>query len=174
MKKIAVLFANGTEEIEGITPVDILRRCGAEVVTVSVSGTEITGSHGIVIKADTTADKLNADDVDAIVIPGGMPGAKNIAQNDFVLTAIKKAFLDGKVVGAICASPAVVLASNGLIDGRTATCYPFEDFIKMMSACNYTGAEVQTDGNLVTANGPRSAMKFSLELAKVLGLTPCF
>jgi 4-methyl-5(b-hydroxyethyl)-thiazole monophosphate biosynthesis len=174
MKKVAVILSNGTEEIEGITPVDILRRAGAEVTTVSIFDSEIVGSHGIRIKTDAIIEDFNFDNLDAIVIPGGMPGAKYISENSAVVGAIKKMLEKGKVVAAICASPAVVLAANGLIDGKTATCYPAKAFIETMSVCSYTGAEVERDGNLITANGPRSAMAFSIEIAKALGLTPTF
>ena len=173
MKKIAVILANGTEEIEGITPIDVLRRAGATCDVVSVSGEYIAGSHGITVKADMLIENIDVDGYDAVVIPGGMPGAVNISSNFHAVRFIKKMVDSGKVVAAICASPAVVLARHDLLHGKKATCYPAEDFISSINFDGeYTGADVECDGNLITANGPRAAMEFSLEIAKVLGLTP--
>jgi 4-methyl-5(b-hydroxyethyl)-thiazole monophosphate biosynthesis len=174
MQKIAVIFSNGTEEIEALTPVDVLRRTGAQCDIVSVSGEYPKGSHGIIVKADLTAESLDMDNYDAIVIPGGMPGAEIISNDQAIICALKKAFNENKVVASICASPAVVLAKNGFIDGKTATCYPAPAFIEMMKVAKYTAGDVERDGNLITANGPKSAMKFALEICSVLGLTPKF
>ncbi len=169
MKKIALLFAYGTEEIEGLTPVDILRRAGAKCDIVSVGKEFLTGSHNIVIKADKLVNDVDKTEYDAVIIPGGMPGATNIASNKDALSLIEYAVKNGKLVASICASPAVVLASNGLLKDKKATCYPASQFIDMMGE-NYTGADVEIDGNFITANGPKSAFKFSLEIVKYLGL----
>ena len=168
MKKIAVLFANGTEEIEGITPVDILRRAGATCDIVSVSESIINGSHGIKIVADKLIDQINIDDYDGIVIAGGMPGATNISNCQKAVSDIKKADKDGKLVGAICASPAVVLARHGLIKEK-ATCYPAPEFINALGD-SYIESDVVVCQNIVTANGPKSALKFAFEIVKWLGL----
>ena len=168
MKKIAVLFAFGTEEIEGITPVDILRRAGAECDIVSVSGKTIVGSHGIQIIADKLIEDINADDYDGVVIAGGMPGATNVSNNASAIEFIKKLNQKGKLVSAICASPAVVLVSHGLINGK-ATCYPAPQFIELMGD-NYVESDVVTTNNVITANGPKSALKFALEIVKYLKL----
>ena len=173
MKKVAVVFANGTEEIEGITPVDVLRRAGVACDIISVSGSEVKGSHGITVKADKLSNELNMDDYDAIVIPGGMPGAVNIFNDKFVKTALLKADKDKKLIAAICASPAVVIAGRGLINGRKATCYPAPDFINALGDC-YTGESVQVDDNLITANGPKSAMEFALAICKALNVQAKF
>ncbi len=169
MKKIAVLFADGTEEIEGLTPVDILRRAGATCDIVSVGDKYLTGSHNIVIKADKLINEIDKNEYDAVVIPGGMPGATNIASNNDAITLIKNAVESGKLIASICASPAVVLSANGFIKGKKATCYPAKQFIETMGE-NYTGADVEIDENLITANGPKSAFNFSLEIVKYLGL----
>lgn len=173
MVKIAVIFADGMEEIEAITPVDILRRAGVTVNSVSVSGKEVKGSHGITVIADVSVEQVDFDDYDVFIIPGGMPGAVNISKNAKVIDALKSALNSGKVVGAICASPAVVLGANGLIDGKKATCYPSKDFISVLGKA-YTGNAVEVFGNLVTANGPRAALDFSLAVADLLGLKPKF
>ena len=174
MKKIAVIVANGTEEIEGLTPVDVLRRAGVCCEVVSVSSKTVKGSHDIPITADKVVDEVDFNEYDGIVIPGGMPGATNISACEKVVLATKEMLASGKVVASICASPAVVLAKNGLIDGKKVTCYPAQAFIDMLSPCVYTGTAVEVSGNLVTANGPKSAMEFSLEICKLLGVTPKF
>lgn len=173
MKKIAVIFANGTEEIEALTPVDVLRRAGVEVEIVSVSGKTPVGSHDIQIVTDKLVSEVDFSSYDGIVIPGGMPGAINIANDDAVVDALEEMIRDNKLVASICASPAVVLANHDLLNGKKATCYPAPEFIKALGN-SYTGLEVEVDGNLITANGPKSAMKFALQICDYLGLTPKF
>ena len=174
MKKIALIFANGTEEIEALTPVDILRRCEDTVCDIiSINGKTPTGSHGITVTADKLIEDFNIEDYDGIIIPGGMPGAINIANCPSVINGLKVAFKQNKVVASICASPAVVLAENNLINGKKATCYPLEKFTSVLEKnCIYTGAGVEVDGNLITSNGIVSAFEFSVAICKILGLTP--
>ena len=169
MKKIAVLFADGTEEIEGLTPVDLLRRTGAECDIVSVQKEYLTGSHGIVVKSDKSIDQICSSDYDAVVIPGGMPGAVNIANCEKAVEFIRKISNEGKLVASICASPAVVLAQNNLLNNEKATCYKAPQFIELMGE-NYIDTDVQVSNALITANGPKSAFKFALEIIKYLGL----
>ncbi len=169
MKKIAVLFADGTEELEGLTPVDLLRRAGAECQIVSVGKDFLTGSHNIVVKADKNIEEINFYDYDAVVIPGGMPGAVNIANCKKAVEFIKELRANGKLVASICASPAVVLAQNNLLNGDKATCYPAPQFVELMGE-NYVQSEVEVSNSLITANGPKSAFNFSLEIIKYLGL----
>lgn len=171
--RVAVLFATGTEELEALTPVDVLRRANVDCDIVSVSGQMPVGSHNICVKEDFVIEKVDLADYDAIVIPGGMPGAVNISQNKKALGGIKNAIDSGKIVASICASPAVVLAKNGLINGKKATCYPAPQFVSELGE-NYTGADVQTCGNLITANGPKSAFKFALEICNALKVKPNF
>lgn len=171
--KVAVLIANGSEEIETITPVDVMRRAGISCETVSVSGKTVICSRGVSVVADKVIEEVSLDDYDGIVIPGGMPGATNIAGCEKAVEGVKKAIKQGKLIASICASPAVVLASNGLIENRKATCYPAKDFIDKLGE-SYTGNSVEVDGNLITANGPESAMEFSLAICKSLGATPKF
>lgn len=171
MIKAAVIIANGSEEIEALTPVDVLRRAGVSCDIVSVSGEFVVGSHGITIKADLIAEKVDFDAYDAIIVSGGMPGAINMSEDTAVLNAIGRAAKAGKIVAAICASPAVVLARNGLLATEKATCYPAQDFISALGD-KYTGKDVQVSENFITANGPRAAMAFALEICKKLGVTP--
>ena len=174
MTKIAVLIANGSEEIETLTPLDIFRRCENAVCDlISVSGKTPTCSHGVCVCADKEIEKVNLCDYDAVVIPGGMPGATNIANNERVISALKDLRENKKLIASICASPAVVLAKNGLLGGQKATWYPAPAFIELVGE-NYTGSDVEVGDNLITANGPKSAMQFSLEICKALGLKPKF
>ena len=173
MKKVAVVFADGMEEIEALTPVDLLRRAGATVDTVSVSGAFPTGSHNIAVKADKLVEQTDFGVYDCIVIPGGMPGATNISKNEKVISALSEFMEKGKTVCAICASPAVVLAGHGLINGRKATCYNAPVFVGALGE-SYTGSDVEVDGNLITANGPKSAMKFALAICEKLGILAGF
>lgn len=175
MKKIAVLISDGTEEIEAITPIDILRRADVKCDVFSVRGIDVVCSHGITIKADYTIDQLKEDDYDGIVIPGGMPGAKYVTECQKAVECVKAMLESKKLVSAICASPAVVLAKHGLIDGKKVTCYPATDFIdEIKKRSIYTGENVQVDGNVITANGPRSAMEFALKICEYLQVTPKF
>ena len=171
--KIAVFFANGTEEIEALTPVDVLRRAGVECDIVSVSGDMPIGSHNITVKADKVIEQINIDDYSGVVIPGGMPGAVNISNCEKAIELIKKMLDNGNLVSAICASPAVVLADNGLLGVSKATCYPATPFIASLGE-KYTAKDVEIDKNVITANGPKSAMAFSLAICEYLGVVPKF
>jgi 4-methyl-5(b-hydroxyethyl)-thiazole monophosphate biosynthesis len=173
MKKIAILFSNGTEEIEALTPVDVLRRAGVSGDLVSVSGVYPVGSHGIIVKADKLIEEITLSDYDGVVIPGGMPGAVNISECERAVNGIKKLLEEDKLVCAICASPAVVLADNGLLKVAKATCYPAPQFIKSLGE-KYTASDVEVCGNVITANGPKSAMAFSLAICDYLKVAPKF
>lgn len=175
MIRLAVLFADGTEELEAITPTDILRRCdGVAVDTVSVCGEYITTSHGVKIKPDKTVVETDLCGYDGLIIPGGMPGAANIAECAAVASAIKFAEKKGKLVAAICASPAVVIAGGGFFKGKRITCYPSPSFVALLKDYDYTAADVEADGNLITANGPRAAFAFANEICEYFNLTPKF
>ena len=169
MAKVAVLFADGTEEMEAITPVDVLRRAGAECDIVSVGEKYLTGSHGITIKSDKLIKEIDICSYDAVVIPGGMPGATNIAKCEMAIELIKNVISKGKLVAAICASPAVVLAQNDLLLATSATCFHADCFTSQLGK-NYTGKDVEISDNFITADGPKSALKFSLAISKYLGL----
>ena len=173
MKNIAVILADGMEELEALTPVDVLRRASATVDTISIKDKIVTSSHGVGVVADKTLGDINLDLYDAIILPGGMPGAKNISENQTVVSAVKRALEQKRLVGAICASPAVILAKHSLLDGYTATCYPASDFINAVGE-RYLEQDVVTSKNLITANGPKSAFKFALAICEYLNLTPKF
>lgn len=168
MKTSYLFLAPGFEEIEALATVDVLRRAGMDVVTVSVGvDGPVAGVHGINVVADTSIEELPASlDAEWLIAPGGMPGASNLAADLKVCEMLKAFSLKGGKVAAICAAPAVVLAPLGLLEGRNATCYPgFE------SGCEAAGASmlqqrVVVDGNVITANGPSSAIPFALAIVE--------
>ncbi|MCH5324335.1 MAG: DJ-1/PfpI family protein [Eubacterium sp.] len=163
---VYVFLANGFEETEAIAPIDILRRAGAEVVTVGVGGGEITGSHGITVIPDIIEqDVLLTDKVDMIVLPGGMPGTLNLEKSPTVQAAIKFCADNGKLIGAICAAPSVI-GKLGLLDGKEAVCFPgFEDFL---TGAKLSENKVCIDGDIITAAGAGVAVQFGLALVKKL------
>src|SRR4051812_28785899 len=123
MKKVLIVLAPGFEEVEAVTPMDVFRRAGLEVTVAGVGGTVVEGAHRIRIQADIAIENYRGSP-DAIVLPGGMPGAENLAKSDAVSRLLDQAVKEGKLIAAICASPAVVLAPRGILSGRKATCYP--------------------------------------------------
>lgn len=166
MAKVYVFLADGCEEIEALTPVDLLRRAGEEVVTVSVMGRkDITSSHKITILADELIENCDLTSADLLVLPGGMPGTLNLGACEPLTRALLAQHGAGKKVAAICAAPSV-LGGLGIAEGRKVVCFPgFED--KM------TGAEVLavptvTDGNVTTGRGMGAATDFALQLIAVL------
>ena len=166
-KTIAVLFADGFEEIEAVTPVDILRRLDFKVVMAGFAD-EVAGAHGMSLKMDTLVDDLVADDLDAIVLPGGLPGSTNLRDDDRVLRLVSSMSDAGKVVAAICAAP-IVLAKAGIMKGRTCTGYPMGMLKDALADADYTAAQVETDGNIVTGKGPGAAAEFAFAVAAALG-----
>ncbi len=166
MSKIAVFFADGCEEIEGLTVVDMLRRAGIDVCGVSITGSrEVHGSHNITFLADLTYEEADLDTFDGAVLPGGVPGTPNLGAHAGVVSTIKKFAEEGKLVAAICAAPSI-LGENGILKGKRATCHPgWEDRL--------TGAVVSeetavTDGNVITSRGMGTAVDFSLAIIRKL------
>lgn len=166
MAKIGVFMADGCEEIEALTVVDIARRAGIETAMISISGNkEVTSAHKVTFKTDIPAEFMDYDMLDGIVLPGGMPGTKNLAANEYVQKVIADFAKAGKLVAAICAAPSV-LGEAGLLEGKKATCYPgFED--KLLGAT--TSLEpVVVDGNIITSRGMGTAIDFSLAIVAYL------
>lgn len=167
MAKVYAMIANGTEEVECLAVVDILRRSGAEVVLTAVSDTrQIVSSHQITIVADQTIGESDLSDADAIFLPGGMPGAENLSACAPLIEALRQAYDSGKRIAAICAAPAVVLGRHGFLQGRMATCFP--GFEHELTGAVHTDQGVVTDGNITTARGLGFAIDLGLELAKLL------
>ena len=168
MAKVYVFLANGFEDVEALIPVDVLRRGGVEVVTVSTveDSQVVETAHGVQIVADAMFADCDFADADLLFLPGGMPGASNLYEHAGVCQAVLSQAKDGKKVAAICAAPAVVLAQLGVLDGKRATCYP--GFEKMLTKAQYTADLVTVDGNVTTAEGPAAAFPFAYELLSQL------
>ncbi len=160
-RSIYVLFAEGFEEIEAITPVDILRRMELPVVLVGVGAKQICGAHGMELTMDKTLNQLKAETPLAVILPGGMPGARNLDSNRMVGDLVKRTFQDGGVVAAICAAP-MVLGHLGILEGKRATCYP--GFEKELLGAVKDDAPVVTDGCVVTADGAGAAAAFGFAI----------
>lgn len=167
MKKVLVMLADGFEVIEALSVVDVCARAQIECHTCSIDEREVNSSHNIKIIADKT---LQADDLftyDAIVLPGGMPGATNLKNSVRVVELVKEYYALGKIVAAICAAP-IVLAKAGIVDGRIITSYP--GFREQLGNCIYKEDEVVVvDNNIITSRGPATALAFALEIINKLG-----
>lgn len=166
MNPCYIFLADGFEEIEAVTPIDVLRRAGLEVITVSVSDSlRVTGAHSVPFMADTLIADLPADaPAQWLICPGGMPGATNLAACDKLTSMLRRQFEAGGNIAAICAAPAVVLAPLGILDGREATCYP--GFEQMCPDAIMKNQRVVALPGLITANGPSSALPFALAIAE--------
>lgn len=166
MSKIGIFMADGCEEIEGLTVVDVMRRAKMEIETISIMGKrEVTGSHQITFVTDVLAEEADYDSYDGIVLPGGIPGTPNLGASENVKRVITKFAEEGKMVAAICAAPGV-LGENGILKGKKAVCHPgHED--------DLTGAEVMEenvvrDGNIITSRGMGTSIDFALEIVKYI------
>lgn len=164
MSKLGIFMANGCEEIEGLTVVDVCRRVGIEIDMISITGSnEVTSSHNVTFKTEKLKENANFDDYDGIILPGGMPGTTNLGADSCVDQVIKNFASDGKLVAAICAAPSV-LGLVGLLKGKKATCHPgFED--KLLDA-TWLEQPVVVDGNIITSRGMGTAIDFALEIVR--------
>lgn len=166
MKKILVHLAEGFEEIEALTPVDVLRRAGCDVQMVSISGNMLVrSSRNVGVQADILFENANYADADMLVLPGGMPGSKNLDLHEGLKEKLLQADRNGKWIAAICAAP-MVLGHLGLLQGKKATCYPGNE--KDLIGATSTGKAVEIDDNFITGKGAGSSIKFSLALVEVL------
>lgn len=167
MNKVAVLLANGCEEIEALTVIDVLRRGGVDVRGVSInSELLIKGSHNIHFMADELLSEQDPDMFNMVVLPGGLCGRNNLYASRAVCKLLESFSKDGKYVAAICAAP-TVLGRLGLLEGKRATCYPSMEG-ELKGASVKMDENVVIDGNIITSQGPATAMEFSLELLRVL------
>lgn len=166
---ICLFLANGFEEIEALTPLDVLRRAGCEVRTVGIGGQTVTGAHGIRVLADVTDAELKNTPFEMVILPGGMPGASNLDASETVRTALAATAKDGGFLAAICAAP-MVLGHGGYLAGKRATCYP--GFEKELTGATVVrdarGGNVVRDGKVITAAGMGVALDFSLSLVTAL------
>ena len=165
MKKVYVFLADGFEDVEALIPVDVWRRGGLNVTTVSISDFPLViSAHGVNVEADIMFEQGEFDDADLIFLPGGMPGASNLFAHKGVCKAVVDQYAAGKKVAAICASPAVVLAPLGILESKKATCYPGFESVLAENNATYTGNLFTVDGNVTTGEGPAAAFPFAYEL----------
>ncbi len=165
-KKALVILANGCEEIEAVTPIDVLRRAGVEVTVAGLDSKVITGAQGIKFETDLLLKDYKVTP-DAIILPGGAQGARNLSQSKEVLEVVKYLHDQKRLVAAICASPAVALSPTGILANRQATCYPgFEkEFPRNVI---FKEDRVVIDQNIITSRGPGSALEFALKIVEEL------
>lgn len=161
---IYVFLADGFEETEAIAPIDMLRRAEKKVITVGVGDNLVTSSHGVTVVADTIAQEAPlTDELEMIVLPGGMPGTLNLEASPYVQAAIDYCAENGKYIGAICAAPSI-LGHKGLLNGKRATCYT--GFETQLQGSDVTGAPVEEDGIFITSRGAGTAVEFGLKLVE--------
>ncbi|GGY46738.1 thiazole biosynthesis protein ThiJ [Bacterioplanes sanyensis] len=165
MAKVVVFIADGSEEIETLTCIDVLRRAGIDTTVAAASSqTQITAAHGVRVQADCVAADCQQQQWDAVVLPGGMPGAENLNKHPAVKDIVMRQHEREGWIAAICASPAVVLADYQLLNGRRATCYPgFEEKL-LESATMCVTEPIIVDGHFITSRGPATAMVFALRV----------
>lgn len=166
MSKLGIFMADGCEEIEGLTVVDLVRRAGIEIEMISVSGEKnVTGSHKIAFQTDVSKADADFASYDGIVLPGGMPGTTHLMEDDTVNRVIKKFATSGKLVAAICAAPSV-LGNAGLLEGKKATCYPGVE--SKLTGADFVTDPVAKDGNIITSRGLGTAIEFAAEIVAYL------
>ena len=164
MKSICIFLATGFEEVEALFPLDILKRGGLAVQTVSVTGEKIVmGAHGVPVGTDVLFEDLKPEDVEMIVLPGGLPGATNLDAHAGLDQLIMNFAAAKKPLAAICASP-LVYGKRGLLKGLKATCYP--GFDKYLEGAEYTGNKVEVVENFITGKGPGAAWEFGFAILK--------
>lgn len=166
MSKIAIFFAEGYEEIEALTVVDICRRCGLEIDMVSVTEeTMVTSSHRVTVRMDKTYSQLDFAAYDMLVLPGGMPGTRNLEAHEGLMAQIDAFYSSGKYIAAICAAPSI-FGHRGILKGRRACCFPsFEDHLE---GAEVTEGPVEISDNVITSRGMGTAVNFALAIAGIL------
>lgn len=162
---VYVMLAEGFEEVEALAPVDMLRRAGANVVMVGVTGEAVRGAHGIVVAADITADQMNMEGVEMLVLPGGMPGTLNLEKSEYVQAALEYCYENSIHIAAICAAPSI-LGHRGYLRGRYATCFP--GYESELNCRKVSERPVITDSGITTAKSAGHAVNFGCELVNVL------
>lgn len=162
-----VLLAQGCEEVEAVTVIDVLNRAHVEVISAGLQDGPVMASHGATLLPDMTLDKALAGEYDMVVLPGGMPGTDMLAEDERVIALIEKMNAAGKFVAAICAAPRI-LAQHGLLNGKRATAYPGFLEQKQWPAITCTGKTVEWDGNIITSRSAGTAILFALTLVEAL------
>lgn len=176
MKGIYIFLAEGFEEIETLATVDILRRGGVNVKTVSINeGISVQGAHGILVITDMNRSRFEAEayfdgttESDVLVFPGGMPGTKNLAEDVKLMELMKRHYAEGGTLAAICAAPGLVISQLPSLEGRRFTCYDGFEAAPITKGGEYVKAPCVTDGNLITGRGPGCAVDFALAIVEHL------
>lgn len=164
MNKIFLFLADGFETVEALAPVDVMRRAGLDVVTVSIMGRkDVVSAQGVTVAADELFEALSFDDGDAFVLPGGGVGTDNLSAHEPLRALLKEAFAQGKLVAAICAAP-MVLGRIGILQGKRATCYPGCE--GDLFGAVYTASSVEEDGNIITGCGPGVSFDFGFSIVE--------
>ncbi len=161
MPRVAVILADGFEEVEAVAIIDVLRRAGIETVVAGLHDGHITSTHKVRIIPDTAVNTVKADDFDMLVLPGGQPGADNLNADERVIALIKSFAQKGKLTGAICAAP-IVLGKAGVLAGKHATAYP--SYKDKLGGATYEEKAVVEDGTVLTSRGPGTALAFGLAI----------
>ena len=164
---VYIFLADGFEEAEALVPADLLRRAGAEVKLVGVTGQAVSGAHGISVNSDISLDQVQEETMEMLVIPGGLPGVTNVAASAKAMELVRTAVERDCWLAAICAAPSIVLGPEGILNGHKATCYPGMEG-GMEGAQPQCGQSVVVDGKFVTGEGPGAAFDFGLKLVEVL------
>lgn len=161
---VYIFLADGFEDMEAIVPFDLMKRAGIDAALVGVGKMTVKSAHGLSVTADIPEDRVDFKKAEAFVFPGGWPGAKNLKNSETVNSAITFALHNDIIIGAICASPGYVLSGTGALTGKRYTCFPgFE-----VPEGDYTAGKTETDGKLITANGPSAATDFALALIEAI------
>lgn len=164
MNKIYLFLADGFEPVEALAPVDVMRRAGLQVVTTSIMGRrDVVSAHGVTVLADALFEDCDFSDADALVLPGGSVGTDNLSAHAPLRALLQRAAVEGKLLAAICAAP-MVLGRAGLLNGRSATCYPGCE--GELTGAVYTAAAVEEDNNIITACGPGASFDFGFAIVK--------
>ena len=167
---IYMFLAEGFEEVEALAPLDLIRRAGLEIKTVGVGSKVVVGSHGIPVTADMTEDELSDNAPEMVILPGGMPGTKNLDASTTVHKAISDAVKNDAYICAICAAP-MILGKLGFLSGKNAVCYPgFEEYL---DGATLPDKKVVRDGKIITAKGMGAGIEFGLEIVAALKGSEC-
>lgn len=168
MKKVVMILADGFEELEAVTVIDVLRRATIGVEIMGLRGTQITGSRGITVVCDDVFDYYSSLEYDGVVLVGGMDNATTLSSEEGVLDLLREYMAKGKMVAGICATPALVFSEAGILEGKEATCYPSDNLIFNLG-CEFVDKECVVCDNLITSQSPDTAMEFALTCVQYLG-----
>lgn len=164
MSRLGIFIADGCEEVEALTVVDIVRRAKLEIDMISINGTkQVTSSRNVTFMTDTTKEEADFSAYDGIILPGGMPGTVHLGENDTVSQVIREFAKEGKLVAAICAAPSV-LGQAGILNGKKAACHP--GFEEKLTGAEVFFSPVVCDGNVITSRGMGTAVPFGLAVAR--------